>query len=63
MIRVQVTKTFQDIVVSIRKIQELIKTICRRFDLSKAAISVAIVDNAQMRILNRHFLGRDASTD
>ena len=63
MIRVRVTKSFQDIGVSVRKFQELVKAICRRFDLSKAVIGVAIVDNAQMRKLNCRFLGRDASTD
>jgi probable rRNA maturation factor len=63
MVRVQITKSFQDIDVSVRKLQELVKTICRRFDLSKAVISIAIVDGAQMRKLNRQFLGRNASTD
>lgn len=63
MILVQTTKDFQDIDVSIRKIEGLVRTICRRFDLSKAAISIAIVDDAQIRQLNCQFLGRDFGTD
>jgi len=63
MVRVQITKNFQDIDISVRKLQELVKTICRRFDLSKAVISIAIVDNVRMRKLNRQFLGRDSNTD
>jgi len=63
MILVQITKKFQDIDVSIRKLEELVKTICRRFDLSKAAVSVAIVDDAQIRRINRQFLGRNVRTD
>jgi probable rRNA maturation factor len=63
MVRVQITKNFQDIDISVRKLQELVKTICRRFDLSKAVISIAIVDNVRMRKLNRKFLGRDSNTD
>ena len=63
MVLVQITKSFQDISVSVRKFQELVRAICHRFDVSKAFISVAIVDDAQMRKLNRQFLGRDFNTD
>lgn len=63
MVRVQITKSFQDAKVSVRKVQELVKAICHRFDVSKAFVSVAIVDDAQMRKLNRQFLGRDFNTD
>lgn len=63
MVLVQITKKFQDIDVSIRKLEDLVKTICRRFDLSKAAVSVAIVDDTQIRRINRQFLGRNVRTD
>jgi len=63
MVLVQVTKKFKGVAASAGKLEQLVKTICRRFGLSKAAISIAIVDDAQMRKLNRQFLGRDSNTD
>jgi len=63
MVRVRITKKFKDVAASAGKLGQLVKTICRRFDLSKAVISIAIVDDAQMRKLNRQFLGRDSNTD
>jgi len=63
MVRVQITKDFKGVDASAGKIEQLVKTICSRFNLSKAVISIAIVDDAQMRKLNRQFLGRDSNTD
>ena len=63
MILVQITNKFQGVDVSVGKIKELVKTICHRFGLSKAVISIAILDDAEVRQLNRQFLGRDFSTD
>lgn len=63
MVRVQITKSFKGVDAFAGKLEQLVKTICRRFDLSKAVISIAVIDDAQMRKLNHRFLGRDASTD
>jgi len=63
MVLVQISNNCQSISVSDHNLEELVKAICRRFGLSKATISIAIVDDAQMRKLNCRFLGRDASTD
>jgi len=63
MIAVQITKNFQGIKVSPSKIKELVKAICNRFKLSNATISIAIVDDAQMRKLNAQFTNRKSTTD
>jgi probable rRNA maturation factor len=63
MVLVQITKNFQDIHASQRKLERLVKTICRRFNVADAAIGIAVVDHAQMRKLNAQFLNRSGSTD
>ena len=43
--------------------KELIKIICSRFKISKATVSVSIVDDVQIRKINRRFLGHRGTTD
>ena len=45
------------------KLQALARAVCRRFGVSRAVISVGIVDDVEMRRLNRKFLGRRSNTD
>ena len=45
------------------KLKKLAKTICRRFGLADAKISIAVVDNRQIRKLNGKFLRRKNVTD
>jgi len=45
------------------KLRTLVRTICKRFAVSRAVVSIGIVDDAEMRRLNRQFLGRRANTD
>jgi len=63
MITIQITKNFHDIKVSLPRIKKLVKSICGRFKLSNATVSIAIVDNAQMRKINSQFLNRKSATD
>jgi len=63
MIAVQIAKNFQDIEVSLPKIKKLVRAICNRFRLSNATVSIAIVDDAQMRKVNAQFLNRKSTTD
>lgn len=62
-IAVQIAKIFQNIDVSVSNIEKLIKAICNRFKLSNTTVSIAIVDNAQMRKVNTQFLNRKSTTD
>jgi len=63
MIAVQITKNFQNIDVSLSKIEKLVKAICNRFKLANATISIAIVDDTQMRKVNAQFLNHKSTTD
>jgi probable rRNA maturation factor len=60
---VQITKTFKDIDVSLPKLRKLVKVICNRFKLPKVTVSIAIVDDAGIRRVNKRFLNRDCPTD
>ncbi len=63
MITIQIAKSFQGIKVSLPKIKKLVKSICRRFQLLNAMVSIAIVDDTQMRKVNARFLNRKSTTD
>jgi probable rRNA maturation factor len=60
---VQITKHYKGIRISRTKLTELIDGICRRFRVTKASISVGIVDDRQIAKLNRQFLGHKGTTD
>ncbi len=60
---VQIAKNFKDIDVNPPKLKKLVKAVCTRFKLSKATVSIAIVDDAEIRKLNSQFLNRKATTD
>ncbi len=63
MIVVQIAKKFGDIDVDLPKLKKLVKVICSRFKLSKVTIGIAIVDNAEIRKLNKRFLNCNSVTD
>jgi len=63
MIEVQVKKNFDNIDLSLAEIERLVKTICKRFNISDITVSIAIVDNKEMRTLNKRFLNRTSNTD
>ena len=60
---VQVAKSFEDINVCFSRLEKLAKEICNRFKLSRATISIALVDNAQIRRINKQFLNHNRITD
>ena len=62
-ITVQITNSFDTRDVSLPRLKKLVKSVCARFKLLAAAISVAIVDNAQIRRVNKKFLNCNRSTD
>jgi probable rRNA maturation factor len=63
MITIQVSKNFKGIDFNQTRIEKLIKVICTRFGLTSAIISVSIVDDVQMKQLNKRFLNRNCVTD
>jgi len=65
---VQIAKNYKKIDISVPKLTKLVKAICKRFTQYEARdiryeISIAIVDDAQIRKLNRRFLNRKPATD
>ncbi len=62
-VAVQIAKEFKNIDVCLPRLEKLVRAICNRFKLSKATISIAIVDDAQIRKVNKQFLNRDSTTD
>ena len=63
MIEVLVKKNFDNINLSQADIENLVKAICLRFDISDVTVSIAIVDNDEMKALNKKFLNRTTNTD
>ena len=67
-IAIQITGNFQTIDISLSKVEELVKTVCNRFAGSgkpevRYEVSIAIVDDAEIRKLNTQFLNHKTTTD
>jgi probable rRNA maturation factor len=62
-IAIQIAKNFKNINIRPPMIKKLVKVVCNRFKLSKATISIAIVDSAQIRKMNKRFLSHNITTD
>jgi probable rRNA maturation factor len=60
---IQLAKNFKNIDILPTKLKKLVEVTCNRFKLSKATISIAIVDNTQIRKVNKQFLNQDRPTD
>jgi probable rRNA maturation factor len=60
---VHITRDFKSIVCPQKKLRKLVRTICGRFNLANATVSIAIVGNKQICKLNRRFLNRKTVTD
>jgi probable rRNA maturation factor len=63
---VQIAKNFSSLDVDVSRIKKLVKTVCNRFNPCKSAktvVSIAIVDDAEMRRVSKKFLGRSSTTD
>ena len=60
---VQIAKNFRDIDIDISRLKKLVRAVCSRFKLSETTVSIAIVDDAQIRKVNKQFLNCNCSTD
>jgi len=63
MITIEITKHLADVPANLSKLKTLVRAVCGRFAVSQAVVSIGIVDDAQMRRLNRKFLHRRGNTD
>ena len=60
---VQLANNFTGIDSPRSKIKKLVQAVFDRFGLSKATVSIAIVDDTEIRKLNNRFLNRKSNTD
>ena len=60
---VQIAKHFDGLDVNTARLRKLVKTVCSRFELAKATVSIAIVNDAEIKRLNKKFLNRNTATD
>jgi probable rRNA maturation factor len=63
MITVQITNHFEKLAADASRIRKLARAVCRRFGVSQARISIGIVDDAEISVLNKQFLNRGGTTD
>ena len=60
---VQIANNFAGIDARPSKVKKLVQAVFNRFGLSKATVSIAIVDDTEIRKLNSRFLNRKSNTD
>lgn len=68
MITIQISQSFKDIKIDLAKLKKLIKYVCDNFTRyeirnTKYEISIAIVDNVEIRKINKKFLNHNYFTD
>ena len=63
MIAVHITERFQIVPTSGSKLKKLARTVCSRVGISPGTVSIGVVDDTEMRKLNKQVLNRDANTD
>ncbi len=62
-ITVQVSKKFQKVSLDEKRMQRLVKTVCKRFGVANAAVDIEVVGDGEIRKLNKKFLNRSNITD
>jgi probable rRNA maturation factor len=63
MITVQITRHFEKIPADAAPLKRLVRAVCRRFGVAQAVVSISIVDDAEITVLNRRFLHHRGTTD
>ena len=62
-VSVQIVRNFDGIKVSVAKLKKLVRVVCKRFGVSKATVSIAVVGDVEISKLNKKFLNHDRTTD
>lgn len=60
---VQIADRFGRLQIETQRIEELVKTVCRRFELARATVSIAVVDDERFCELNRRFRNSEYVSD
>jgi len=60
---VQIAVDFEGLEVRRAGLEKLVKSVCKKFELVRATISIAIVDDGRFRELNARFRNNESSSD
>lgn len=60
---VEIADDFGCLQLDAERLKKMVSSVCERFDVQNATISIAVVGNETIRKLNRQFLDRDRTTD
>lgn len=60
---VHISQKFKQINIDTTKLKSLAKNICKRFNIKKATVSIAIVASNEIIEINRKFLKKNSDTD
>ena len=63
MITVQITNHFEKLPADALTLKKLVRAICVQFGVARARISIGIVDDAEISVLNKKFLNQEGTTD
>jgi len=63
MISIAITQEYQDIDLSLSKLEQLIRLICTQHDIEDGMVSLAIIDDIHTVEMNRKYLDREGTTD
>jgi probable rRNA maturation factor len=63
MITVRITRHFRGVPLDSSKLRTLVRTVCGRFEVREAVVSIGIVNDVEMSGLNMRFLGHEGTTD
>ena len=56
-------RDFKDIRFPVKKLENLVRIVCKRFGIANALVDITVVGNNCMRKLNKQFLNRKTNTD
>ncbi len=62
-ITVRITKNFDSLNLNVPKLKKLVRTVCNRFKLRNAVVGIVVVNDAEIRKVNKRFCNRSFSTD
>ncbi len=63
MITIQITNHLEKLPADTPNLKKLVRAVCRRFGVAHARISIGIVDDAEISVLNKRFLHHERTTD
>ena len=63
MVSIAITQEYPDIDLSLNKLEELIRQICRQHDIKDGMVSLTIIDDVRAGEINKTYLDREDTTD